>query len=63
MVDGHIGRPGSKTELEILRFCLKCDKKFTAKGRFNRLCPECSRTVAEYDDMDKYCCHKSLDQS
>jgi len=23
------------------RYCLKCDKGFTAKGRFTRVCDEC----------------------
>lgn len=27
----------------IMRKCLKCDKEFKAKNRFNRICPKCTR--------------------
>ena len=25
------------------RYCLRCDKKFKASGKFNRICPDCKR--------------------
>jgi len=28
----------------IERKCLKCDDKFWAEGRFNRICPKCEET-------------------
>lgn len=33
--------PIKKPEM-IERKCLKCDKKFIAQGRFNRICPRCT---------------------
>ena len=34
--------PGIKKEELIERNCLKCGRKFTARGRFNRICPGCT---------------------
>lgn len=34
--------PGIKKEELIERKCLKCERKFTAQGRFNRICPSCT---------------------
>ena len=34
----------------IERKCLKCDEKFMAEGRFNRICPRC--TVINADAVD-----------
>ena len=30
-----------KNSQRIPRECLKCDRPFIARGRFNRLCPRC----------------------
>jgi len=35
--------PIHKAEM-IERRCLKCNQKFMAEGRFNRICPECAQT-------------------
>lgn len=38
---------------KVSRFCLKCDRRFTAKGRFNRLCPSCThgnKSVIDFRD-------------
>jgi hypothetical protein len=32
----------------VNRLCLKCDSGFTAKGRFNRICPKCTNVIANY---------------
>jgi hypothetical protein len=35
-------KPGSPPQERIRRECLKCGRPFTAKGRFNRVCPKCA---------------------
>jgi Zn finger protein HypA/HybF involved in hydrogenase expression len=37
-----------KTE-RIERTCLKCERRFLARGRFNRICPTCRRVNKESD--------------
>jgi hypothetical protein len=37
-------REANKVEL-VARLCLKCDSKFKAIGKFNRICPCCSPKV------------------
>ena len=38
-------RPAGAYPLEpkVKRTCLSCERKFTARGRFNRICPTCLR--------------------
>jgi Zn finger protein HypA/HybF involved in hydrogenase expression len=33
----------------IKRTCLKCDQKFLAKSRFNRICPSCREMNREIE--------------
>jgi hypothetical protein len=36
-------KPGKDISPEpVKRSCLKCDQGFTARGRFNRICPNCT---------------------
>ena len=39
----HKKRDQTIKEERIERKCLNCDNKFVAKGRFNRLCPACTK--------------------
>jgi hypothetical protein len=37
----------AKTKVKLIeRKCLKCDKDFMAKGKFNRICRECGKSRA-----------------
>ena len=50
-------RPSVLMELPVKRICLKCDRKFIARGKFNRICPGCTKwnstilSGKEYGDM------------
>jgi len=35
-------------EEKVKRLCLRCDRKFMAEGRFNRLCPMCRNLIDIY---------------
>jgi uncharacterized Zn ribbon protein len=39
-----------KDEIKIERECLKCDKKFMAEGKYNRICPHCRDSFFYYWD-------------
>ena len=38
----YIRKPSKEIE-RIKRKCLKCNKMFMAEGRYNRICPECTK--------------------
>lgn len=44
---------GPKAEL-IERRCLKCNRKFMAEGKFNRICPNCTVVNANTIDPKVY---------
>ena len=41
-----LGPPAEKPEL-IQRVCLSCNRKFLARGRFQRLCDDCRRKTGQ----------------
>jgi len=49
-VSAYIRKPRARREPKIKRFCLKCGGAFMAEGRFNRLCPKCSKSIMKYND-------------
>lgn len=38
----------------IERICLKCDRAFMAEGRFNRICPLCTKGNSDVLDPEMY---------
>lgn len=52
----HQGYLASLKRPTFERICLKCNRKFTAKHKFLRLCPGCrsnNHSSAEYGGMDE----------
>ena len=42
-----------RDENKIKRICLKCNEPFMAEGKFNRICPECTK-VNEWECQNAY---------
>jgi Zn finger protein HypA/HybF involved in hydrogenase expression len=41
---GYIKKPELRRPKRIKRTCLKCDQKFIAEGKFNRICRRCTES-------------------
>jgi hypothetical protein len=41
---GYIKKPELRSLKRIKRTCLKCDRKFVAEGKFNRICGPCTES-------------------
>ena len=41
---GYIKKPELRRLKRFKRTCLKCDRKFIAEGRFNRICGRCTES-------------------